>query len=54
MTGRATGFGGRLNFNNAAPEYGARYAGLTISLLPMIAVYIFTGKHVFGEFQSGV
>ncbi len=35
-----------LNFNNVTPDYGARYAALVVSLLPILIVYLFTGKYV--------
>lgn len=42
-----------LNINNVTPDYGARYAGLAISLIPIILVYIFTGKYIIRGIALG-
>ena len=42
-----------LNINNVTPDYGARYAGLAMSLIPIILVYIFTGKFIIRGISLG-
>ena len=42
-----------LNINNVTPDYGARYAGLTVSLVPIIIVYILTGKYIIRGISLG-
>ena len=42
-----------LNLNNVTPDHGARFAALAISLIPVIAVYIFTGKYIVSGISIG-
>ena len=42
-----------LNINNVTPDYGARYAGLTVSLIPILLVYLFTSKYIIRGISIG-
>jgi multiple sugar transport system permease protein len=42
-----------LNFDRVTPDYGARFAALAFSLVPIMVIYIFTGKYIIRGISLG-
>jgi multiple sugar transport system permease protein len=42
-----------LNFDRVTPDFGARFSALALSLIPIIGIYIFTGKYIIRGISLG-
>jgi multiple sugar transport system permease protein len=42
-----------LNFDRVTPDFGARFAALALSLIPIIGIYVFTGRYIIRGISLG-